>query len=204
MIILSHRGFWRAPEEKNAPVAFRRTLGEGFGTETDVRDQHGALVVAHDPPGPQAMPWAEVVAMFEGTGLPLAVNVKADGLAPLLKRAFAGTTIDWFAFDMSGPETVRFAREDLPFFTRHSDIEPEPVLYAAAQGVWLDAFDSDWFGPEEVSRHVALGKRVCIVSPDLHGRPHLDQWRRLGSLIGAPGVMLCTDHPDQAKEFFRS
>ncbi|MCJ2033220.1 phosphodiesterase [Methylobacterium sp. J-068] len=202
MRIISHRGFWLTPEEKNARTAFDRTLAAGFGTETDVRDCGGKLVVSHDPPAGTEMPWDAVVRAFDGTGLPLAVNVKADGLAPLLATAFDGRAIDWFAFDMSGPEMVRFRRAGLPYYTRHSDVEPDPILYAEADGVWLDAFETQWFDDTTITAHLARGKAVCIVSPELHGRDPAPLWRALARLSGTPGVTLCTDQPDQARQVF--
>ena len=199
MEIISHRGFWLTPDEKNTKAAFDRTVADGFGTETDVRDLAGHLVVAHDPPKGGEIPWTELIAQFDGTGLPLAVNIKADGLAPLLKAAFEGADVPWFAFDMSGPETVRYAREGLPFYTRHSDVEPEPILYDEAAGVWLDAFRGEWFDADVVKRHLGAGKRVCIVSPELHGRDPQPVWRWLGEFADEAGVTLCTDRPQQAK-----
>jgi glycerophosphoryl diester phosphodiesterase len=199
--ILSHRGYWLTPAEKNAAVAFVRTVEAGFGTETDVRDLMGELVVAHDPPAGAEMRWRELLAMFKGRGLPLAVNVKSDGLAGRLRDAFADADVPWFAFDMSGPETVRYAREGLPFYTRHSDVEPHPILYGQAQGVWLDSFtDDQWIGPDMVNAHVDAGKQVCVVSSELHGREPEPLWERLAPLKGDPHVSLCTDRPDDAKK----
>lgn len=206
MIILSHRGFWLDPAEKNSWTAFTRTVASGFGTETDVRDLLGRLVVAHDPAESTALPWSELVDLFSARGLPLAVNVKADGLAQLVGEAFSGREIDWFAFDMSGPETVRYAKAGLPFFTRHSDLEPTPILYDAAQGVWLDAFgDHSWITPHIISEHLENGKRICLVSPELHGRDPFEFWatlKTLGSLLD--NVMLCTDIPTHARDHFSS
>jgi hypothetical protein len=198
VIILSHRGLWRTPAEKNRESAFRTTLQAGFGTETDFRDAGGRLVISHDPAGTDALPAEQVVAMFGGRGLPLAVNIKADGLSELVAEAFAGLDLDWFAFDMSGPETVRYSRAGLPFFTRHSDVERIPIMYEQASGVWLDAFGSAWYGPDVVEQHLDAGKRVCVVSAELHGRDPTSQWRMLAPLAHRPGLMLCTDHPDQA------
>ena len=52
--VISHRGYWKTPEERNAPVAFERSFSLGFGTETDVRDcvRDGVseLVISHDIP----------------------------------------------------------------------------------------------------------------------------------------------------------
>ena len=200
MKIISHRGWWHVPVEKNSLTAFRRTIDGGYGTETDVRDLSGQLVVSHDPAQPGAMPWNDLLEMFEGRGLPLAINVKADGLAPQLAEAFGCRNITWFAFDMSGPETMRYAAANLPFYTRHSDVEPEPILYAQAAGVWLDAFHSDWFDRDVVARHVDAGKSVCIVSPELHGREPRRVWERLSGLAGH--VTLCTDFPNQAAQAF--
>lgn len=202
MRILSHRGWWRAPHEKNTPAAFRRTLAGGYGTETDVRDLAGRLVVSHDPAGPDAMAWDDLLALFHGTGLPLAVNVKADGLAGLLAAAFADRDIAWFAFDMSGPETVRYAAAGVPFYTRHSDVEREPILYAEASGVWLDAFRHDWFDCSVIARHLDAGKAVCVVSPELHGRDPRPVWERLSGL--PDGATLCTDLPDEAAQVFQA
>ena len=198
MKIISHRGWWHAPAEKNTPLAFQRTIAGGYGTETDVRDSFGRLVVSHDPAGDDAMVWDDLLALFDGSGLPLAVNVKADGLSPLLAKAFGRCDVPWFAFDMSGPETVRYAAAGLPFYTRHSDVEPEPILYAEASGVWLDAFRGDWFDRNVVSRHCDAGKAVCVVSPELHGREPRRLWERLSGIAG--DVTLCTDLPDEAKQ----
>jgi hypothetical protein len=205
LVIISHRGFWRSPEEKNALVAFERTVRESFGTETDVRDRDGELVIAHDIPDKDARPWTEVLDLFERTGLPLAVNIKADGLSQLLAAAMRGRALDWFAFDMSAPETVRYAEAGLPYFTRHSDIEKSPVLYETAAGVWLDAFKAVWFDEAVIEGHLARGKRVCVVSPELHGRPYDEVWAMLRDLEAPEGsLMLCTDHPDLARAYFAS
>ncbi|SDA24856.1 hypothetical protein SAMN02799622_03499 [Methylobacterium sp. UNC378MF] len=196
MRIISHRGWWHQPDEKNTVPAFERTIAAGYGTETDVRDRAGRLVVSHDPPEDEPLPWEVLLDLFSGTGLPLAVNVKADGIGPALARSFEGRGISWFAFDMSGPETVRYAGAGLPFYTRHSDVEPEPILYGAAQGVWLDGFRGDWFDRPVIERHLAAGKAVCVVSPELHGR---DPHRVWDWLLTMPGdITLCTDFPDRA------
>lgn len=204
MLILSHRGYWKRLEEKNSSAAFDRTVASGFGTETDVRDCLGALVVSHDPPMADALPFGNLLDRFDGTDLTLAINIKADGLADRLAQAMADRAIPWFAFDMSGPETIRFARLGLPYFTRHSDYESTPLLYREAQGIWLDAFDGEWYDRDVIMRHLDEGKRVCIVSSDLHGRPIEPLWTRLREwgLGDRPEVMLCTDSPEDARSFF--
>lgn len=200
MKILSHRGFWREASEKNTLAAVAYSIAQGFGTELDVRDCLGKLVLSHDLADVHSPAWRDVVDMFAGTELPLAVNVKADGLSGALAEMFATRGVDWFAFDMSGPETVRYAKAGLPFFTRHSDVEPDPILYHEAAGVWLDGFSGIWFGRDTIEKHLAASKRVCIVSPELHGRDPETLWPQLRDLPDE--AMLCTDYPDQATAFF--
>ena len=50
MIILSHRGYWKLEEERNRAAAFQRSFDLGYGTETDIRDIQGKLVISHDMP----------------------------------------------------------------------------------------------------------------------------------------------------------
>lgn len=205
MKILSHRGYWKSVEEKNTPAAFERSFSLGFGTETDLRDLAGQLVVSHDPPTSTALTARAMFAIHQqhDPDLTLALNIKADGLQRLLQVHLERLQdIDAFVFDMSVPDTLHWLAAGVPVFTRHSDIEPDPVLYDKAAGVWLDGFRSDWWDAGVISRHLDAGKRVCIVSPELHRREHRVVWEKLAAadLPGGDHLMICTDLPEQAKE----
>ncbi|HTB63400.1 MAG TPA: hypothetical protein VK737_07400 [Opitutales bacterium] len=207
MQFLAHRGFWEQPEEKNSPAALRRALAGGYGVETDFRDFDRRLVIAHDPAGAEAQAAAEFFALYAELKCtaPLALNIKADGLRTMLKTLLQTHGIkNYFCFDMSAPEMLCYAREGLRFFTRESEIEPAPALYAEAAGVWVDIFRGEWVQPHDVEKHLTAGKQVALVSPELHKRPHLEFWIRLrdAGLGRRDGVMLCTDHPRAAEEFF--
>lgn len=209
MRVLSHRGFWTTKAERNGPEAFRRSFEEGFGTELDLRDLAGSLVVSHDAPLAGAMRAEEMFALHarQGPNLTLALNIKADGLQALLRPLLERFAVaDAFVFDMSVPDTLHWLRAGVTVFTRHSDVEEVPVLYREAAGVWLDGFHGEWWSVETVSRHLDDGKRVCIVSPDLHGRDHRPAWEVLAARDWpADGsVMICTDHPAEARELFNS
>ncbi len=208
MQILSHRGYWKTPEEKNAPVAFTRSFELGFGTETDLRDLAGDLVIAHDPPQTGAMRAEEMFAIHAKAdpALTLALNVKADGVQAMTRDLLDRFDVrDAFVFDMSVPDTLQWLNAGVPVFTRHSDVEPDPPLYDEAVGVWLDAFRSDWWDRDVIARHLDAGKRVCIVSPDLHKRSHEPVWDRLAGwdVCGHKNVLICTDYPEAAWEYFR-
>jgi glycerophosphoryl diester phosphodiesterase len=205
--VLAHRGYWRAPSERNSLAAFERAFDHGYGAEIDVRDLAGELVVSHDPPLRGALALDDVVDALtsSASGGVLAVNVKADGLQARLAQALAGLPrTQWFVFDMSVPDALGYVRAGLPTFTRHSDVEPDPVLLRDASGVWLDDFGGGWLGEEQVAAHLAADKRVAVVSPELHGRDHHAVWVQWRSwqVWAHPGVSLCTDHPLEAEEVF--
>ena len=209
MHILSHRGMWCEPCQKNTQKSFLKSFLSGFGTETDFRDYNGELVVSHDVPlcRPE-LTGHDFFAIDETIGrkLPLAINVKSDGLQKILKEIIIVNKLtNYFVFDMSIPDAVQFVKADIPIFTRQSDFEPEPYLYSDAVGVWIDAFkDDSWITAEIVSRHLHAKKRVCIVSPELHGREPSRLWERLclNSFVENPNFMICTDLPLHACKFF--
>jgi glycerophosphoryl diester phosphodiesterase len=203
MNVISHRGYWKTAEEKNSAVAFKRSFELGFGTETDVRDLDGALVISHDMPTRGAMAFAEFLALTEG-GLPLALNIKSDGLAESLREAMASYDRSaWFVFDMSVPDMRKHIKVGNPVFARISEVEQAPVWIDECEGFWLDQFDSEWFDLDFVSKLLDTGKRVCVVSSELHCRDYSTLWRMLQSLADCDNLMLCTDMPEEAKDFFR-
>ena len=208
MIVLSHRGYWKEPAEKNTPAAFERSFSMGFGTETDLRDRDGRLVISHDMALGDALPAEAFFDIYQRHGgkLPLALNIKADGLQGELKRLLTRYGIDnYFVFDMAVPDGLLYARQQFNTYTRQSEYEPTPAYYELAHGVWLDEFNGHWLMDEVIEQHLARGKSLCIVSPDLHRRDHREAWqhyRRLEQRIGRDKIIICTDFPEQAREFF--
>lgn len=205
MIILSHRGCWHDLADRNRPGAFHRSFDLGFGTETDIRDRLGELVISHDMADAQAMSLASMLDILGPRDLPLAFNIKADGLARTLQSQMRARGLTrWFTFDMSVPEAVVQIGLGLPVFTRASEYERRPALYDQAVGVWVDGFISEWFSPGDISAFLQDGKLVAVVSPELHRRDHLDLWRRLreSPVKDNPALMLCTDLPQDAYAYF--
>lgn len=208
MRVLSHRGFWRTTDEKNSSEAFARSFSSGFGTETDFRDKNGQLIISHDPPGQTAM---SAESFFELYGhytheLPIAINIKADGLQKLLSAALDKYKVrNYFVFDMSIPDMLGYLRAGLNVFTRQSEHERTPALYEQARGVWIDCFESEWADQATIAGHLYAGKQVCVVSPELHGRPHEIFWERLRKMtsMNDSDLMICTDYPDEARRFFQ-
>ncbi|MBU3888376.1 hypothetical protein FM996_10510 [Methylosinus sporium] len=217
MQILSHRGWWRSPEEKNSAVAMQRAFAAGFGVETDVRDCDGALVISHDMPRTrQGIPFFtfdDFLALYTRIGAPstLALNIKSDGLVEPLREALAAHGVTrYFVFDMSIPDTRSYLSHGLTVFTRWSEYEPGSRLDEAASGFWLDAFEDAFVEPRAILSGVDGGKKVAIVSPELHHKPHLDAWRiwrhtfETMSPAARELIFLCTDLPGDANVFFNA
>lgn len=201
MKIISHRGYWRDLAEKNTEEAFRRSFGLGFGTQTDVRDCAGELVISQDPPQGGEMRLADFLALHGSSPLPLAINVRAAGLAPALSRAMAGVPC-WFAFDCCVPDLREHLHARNPVLTRMSEIEPVPALLHRCAGLWLDAFGEDWIGAPLVEEMLVVGKWVFVVSPELHQRDPGPCWAILEAFRSREKLILCTAQPERARAHF--
>lgn len=207
MKILSHRGYWLESYERNQCAAFERSFRLGFGTETDLRDFAGKVVISHDVPTGEMLAFSAFLEIHKKQGqgdLPLALNIKADGLASMVKEALSAfAEIDAFVFDMSVPDMRAYFDAGVPVFTRMSEVEKQPSWLERSAGIWLDCFDSDWFDSGVVRDLLATGKRICVVSPELHQRDPLPVWELLRMYSSAENLLLCTDRPEQARDFLR-
>ncbi|QYN43925.1 phosphodiesterase [Gilliamella sp. ESL0441] len=205
MIILSHRGYWKEVEEKNTKISFERSFDLGFGTETDLRDHHGKIVISHDMPTGDEITFEQLLSIMDGRNLPLALNIKADGLSLEIKKLLEKYNhTNYFSFDMSIPDLVCQVKNDLKVFTGLSDILRKPVMFSECEGIWLDCFNSDWYDHTVIDNLISQGKDVCIVSADLHKRDIAYQWSIISKskYIKSSNLMICTDYPEKAKEYF--
>lgn len=209
MQILSHRGYWNEKISANSSVALKTALEKNFGFESDVRDYMGRMVISHNIADASCPDAEEVFRWLSeyGDKFCFAINIKADGLKEILNRYLKKYGIhNYFLFDMSVPQMVEFAEMGLRFFTRQSEYETEPVMYGQAAGVWMDGFKrTDWITEELLKKHISSEKEICLVSPDLHGNSDYPLfWEKLKNWrIDFSKVLLCTDHPEEAKEFFK-
>jgi glycerophosphoryl diester phosphodiesterase len=116
MIVISHRGYWKKAHEKNLLIAFERSFSLGFGTEMDIRDYKGELVISHDIADESCILVKEMLDIYNkyGGNLPLAFNIKSDGLQMKLKELLEKYDIEnYFVFDMSIPDGLQYLKEDI-------------------------------------------------------------------------------------------
>ncbi len=202
---MCHRGVWHSKEEKNTLLALKRSLELNYGFESDVRDYCGKLVISHDMADENSPALENVLNLLAETDdrYCFAINIKADGLVYPLKELLQHYGLkNYFTFDMSLPQMIWYKNAGLKFFTRQSEFEKIPLLYDEATGVWLDTFESDdWLTIELINKHLKNGKKVCIVSPELHGRAPQKLWSKLKPLKN-PNLYICTDLSTEIKDFF--
>jgi len=208
MVVISHRGYWKDIAEKNQMVAFERSFAMGFGTETDIRDYRDELVISHNIANRDCISAGSFFELYcgFGRGLPLALNIKADGLQHRLKALLEKYGVEnYFVFDMSVPDGLGYLQQGFKVFTRQSEYECQPSFYEQADGVWLDEFHKHWSDESVIAGHINTGKKVCIVSPEIHGRENQSEWshyRAIDEKLNNEKLMICTDQPEKAKEFF--
>ena len=209
MNIISHRGLWTTEAEKNTEIAFRRSFSAGFGTETDIRDYCGELVISHDIAHAGCMLFSEFLEIYSqySQHLPLALNIKADGLQNKLSIELNKYRItNYFVFDMSVPDGIGYIKVGLRTFTRQSEFEINPAYYEYAKGVWIDEFEDHWVTEDIINGHLVAGKEVCLVSPELHSRSKSAIWKHYKeisrNLQGTANLMICTDSPEDAQRMF--
>nr|WP_314432891.1 hypothetical protein [uncultured Brevundimonas sp.] len=208
--ILAHRGWWLDPAEKNQIVSFVRAFSHGYGVETDVRDLGGELVISHDAPQRGALKFEAFLDLYLEHDRPgtLALNIKSDGIADLLRSSLQSKEIDnYFVFDMSVPDTLHYLSRGMKSYVRRSEYEPGSELDDLCSGIWWDSFS----GGDELQsalNAVRSNKPAALVSPELHRREHLHVWRQWRRDMSAPvaeqggSLAICTDFPAEAAEFF--
>lgn len=211
MLIISHRGFWLSDSEKNKEEAFKRSFLLGYGTETDVRDFNGNLVISHDIATQDSILLDDFFQLIEDNSeqaLTFALNIKADGLCGLLSKQLERQKFRYehkfFVFDMSVPDMKMYVdAKSIPVFTRMSEFEQQPAWFEDSNGIWLDSFGDEWYGIGELKDLLSTGKDICVVSPELHNRPHQRGWSQLSSVSHFDNLILCTDIPMEAQKFFK-
>jgi hypothetical protein len=104
---------------------------------------------------------------------------------------------------MAVPDMRSYLQQGVATYTRLSEVEPSPAWINQAAGIWLDGFEGEWYSNAEIEALLAQGLKVCVVSPELHGRPHEPLWSRLLDLRNTAGLTLCTDLPETAQHYFK-
>ncbi len=235
--IIEHRGGWcetfnelKYKTLQNSLQAFCKSFQRGHGVELDIRDARGKLVISHSMANGNEISFEEfldIYNMHKNVGT-LALNIKSTEIQKEIKKSLEKYNVhNYFTFDMSIPDTLKYTNERLHYYIRHSEyeIDPQifsPYLYKKATGVWLDQFHKppdniSWITIEVMKQHLDLGKRIAIVSPELHtwgklatDRLYKKTWMQYKqyfldlsySNYDLKNIAICTDFPIEAEKFF--
>ncbi len=154
-------------------LADLRSTDPRHGVEVDIRSEGPRLIIHHDPcaPGESFPDWLQ--AYRHGT---LILNVKEEGLEGRLLEMMASAGIqDFFFLDQSFPFLVKWStageRRCAVRVSEYESIETAMALAGKVDWVWVDCFTRFPLSGDDAARLQGAGFRLCLVSPELQGRP---------------------------------
>lgn len=154
-------------------IAQLQNASRQHGVEIDLRSQGEGIILHHDPfqVGDR---FAEWLSHYDhGT---LVLNVKEEGLEKKIEILLQEKGIgDYFFLDQSFPFLVKSflqgQRRCAVRFSEFESIETVSRLAGKVDWVWVDCFNDYPLTKEsEVLLH-QMGFKLCLVSPELQGRP---------------------------------
>ena len=191
--IFAHRGFWNNSLPQNSLDSFEAADKEGFSIETDLRTFNGDLVISHDSISGEDFTKLRSLTRLNAA---YALNIKEDGLqSKIVELREWIKSSSSFVFDGSLPEMYRYKKLGIDHALRISEYERS--LAWDCNTVWLDSFEYDWWIDDVSVIEVIQGKKVVIVSPELHGRDYKNMWDYLleSRQKGRFDFSICTDLP---------
>jgi len=191
MEIIAHR--------RNTLAQLRETPPE-YGVEIDLRSQGSRLILHHDPfvEGEDFEAWLSEYR--HGT---LILNVKEEGLEDALLAMMAAAGIENFFFlDQSFPFLIRTARRGEPRcavrVSEFESIDTALTLKGLVRWAWVDCFTRLPLTTASAQALAQAGLDLCLVSPELQGRPAETEIPRMRAELAALGVTaraVCTKAP---------
>lgn len=172
-----------------------------YGVEVDIRSHGSQLIIHHDPfvEGEDFEDWLS--AYRHGT---LILNVKEEGLESKLINLMQSHEIeDYFFLDQSFPFLIKWAKAgEKRCAIRVSEFESIDTALALAGQVkwaWVDCFTRFPLSHTDAQRLQTAGFQLCLVSPELQGRPANTEIPALTALLRERDIhpeAICTKHPD--------
>jgi hypothetical protein len=172
-----------------------------YGVEVDIRSYGSKLVIHHDPfvEGESFDQWIE----HYGHGT-LILNVKEEGLEQALLDKMKSKGIkDFFFLDQSFPFLVKWANKGekrcAVRVSEYESIDTALSLSGLVDWVWVDCFTRFPLDMVNAEKLKNAGFQLCVVSPELQGRPaseSIPALRQEMTQIGIEADAVCTKRPD--------
>lgn len=182
-------------------IAALNQVDPSYGVEIDIRSFAQKLILHHDPfvEGEDFIVWLRNYR--HGT---LILNVKEEGLEDrLLKLMREHGHNDFFFLDQSFPfivKTVNAGEKRCAVrVSEYESVESALALSGRAEWIWIDCFTRFPLSPGDVARLHGAGFKLCLVSPELHGRDPNVEIPALRALLIERGITaeaVCTKRPE--------
>ena len=176
-----------------------------YGVEVDIRSDHGQLLIHHDPfaKGDDFEEWLKHYQ--HGT---LILNVKEEGLeARLIDLMKQHKIEDYFFLDQSFPFLIKWSKlgehHCAVRVSEFESIETALSLSGKIDWVWVDCFTKFPLAGIDAKRLQDAGFKLCLVSPELQGRPADTAIPELAKLLNERHITadaICTKNPELWKE----
>jgi hypothetical protein len=180
-----------------------REVPPELGVEIDLRDRGERLILQHDPFG-DGEDFERWLPQYRHRLLIL--NVKSERIEHRVLELVRRQGIEEFFFLDSSFPMLRLlsSQGERRLAVRFSEFEPIESAEAVAgmvDWVWVDCFTRLPLDPES---HARLKRhfRLCIVSPELQGRPAATIPEFAAALAPFPADAICTKRPDLWRQAF--
>jgi hypothetical protein len=175
---------------------------EHLGVEVDIRSNQTELYLSHDPFTPGTS-FAEFLDHFNHFFL--VMNVKEEGLEDRCVELLRIKGIrNYFFLDQSMPFLIRRGlngeRDGACRLSEYESLDTVINLARFCDWVWVDSFNSEGVSVETLNKLRALGLKICLVSPELHGGHRQDEIQSLVSLTEGLNFHIdavCTKFPEK-------
>ena len=172
-----------------------------YGTEVDIRSDNGQLIIHHDPlaQGENFEDWLNHYR--HGT---LILNVKEEGLEFRLIELMKQYQIsDYFFLDQSFPFLIKWSklgeRHCAVRVSEFESIDTALTLAGKIDWVWVDCFTRFPLAGSDAKILQNAGFQLCLVSPELQGRPAETEIPQLANLLRERSIepqAICTKKPE--------
>ena len=180
-----------------------------YGVEVDIRSNGGKLIIHHDPlaSGEDFEAWLK--HYHHST---LILNVKEEGLeARLIELMKQHHITDYFFLDQSFPFLIKWSklgeRHCAVRVSEFESIETALTLAGKIDWVWVDCFTHFPLTGDDARRLQEAGFKLCLVSPELQGRPAEVEIPLLANLLRERLIKpeaICTKQPELWKEYLQN
>lgn len=196
MMFISHRR--NTIEELNATPT-------EYGVEVDIRSNNGRLIIHHDPLK-EGVDFEKWLKCYQHQTLIL--NVKEEGLESRLIELMQQHRItDYFFLDQSFPFLIKWSklgeRHCAVRVSEFESIETALTLAGKIDWVWVDCFTHFPLSDVDAKRLQNAGFKICLVSPELQGRPFDAEIPLLANVLHRRSICadaICTKQAELWKE----